>query len=499
MPGDLICEDAMEKDFDKDNDSLLFDDEDTEEIPAAEKEVHASDMPREADVVREALREAGMLSSEHRADSAAPDRGYEDMDDTGRDSEDWYAPSYRKPVRRGAAGEERNMRTADSRRQPREKRPARRQERGQQERRQKEYRQPDRRKRERRQQERRQKRHHPIRNFFLTLLILIILLPVLYVLAKFGGLHSEKFDAGFVRKFVSEEVKKSQQTGPMAGYTNIALFGLDSVSNSLDKGNNRSDVMIIASINDATGDVKLVSLYRDTYLDIGDGKYQKANAAYAFGGPDQAVAMLNRNLDLNIDDYVTVGFNGVSSLIDEVGGVEIDVQPDEIEHLNNYQSTMAQELGRQYVPVQNTGLQTLNGLQATAYCRIRYTDGGDFKRTQRQKEVLSKAFAKLKAAGPVTMLKVANDMTDKMRTSLDMGEIASMAMKASRYNITETTGMPFDGMVTVGYIGDQSCVIPVHLTDNVKKLHSVLFGDENYNVSSTVQQISDHVSSVSGR
>ena len=105
---------------------------------------------------------------------------------------------------------------------------------------------------------------------------------------------------------------------------------------------------------------------------------------------------------------MTVGFNGVASLIDEVGGVEIDVQPDEIEHLNNYQSTMAQELGRQYVPVQNTGLQTLNGLQATAYCRIRYTDGGDFKRTQRQKEVLSKAFAKLKAAGPVTMLKVAN-------------------------------------------------------------------------------------------
>ena len=252
--------------------------------------------------------------------------------------------------------------------------------------------------------------------------------------------------------------------------------------------------MIIASINDATGDVKLVSLYRDTYLDIGDGKYQKANAAYAYGGPDQAVSMLNRNLDLNIDDYVTVGFNGVASLIDEVGGVEIDVQPDEIEHLNNYQSTMAQELGRQYVPVQNTGLQTLNGLQATAYCRIRYTDGGDFKRTQRQKEgdfkrtqrqkeVLSKAFAKLKAAGPVTMLKVANDMTDKIRTSLNMGEIASMAMKASRYNITETTGMPFDGMVTVGYIGDQSCVIPVHLTDNVKKLHSVLFGDENYTVS----------------
>ena len=515
----------MDKDFDKDNDGLLFDDEETEEIPAAEMEVHASDMPREADVVREALREAGMLSSGHRADSAAPASDYAGADTTGRDSGDWYeedsraqgertgyresydgesydapesrekrkAPARRRPVRRSAE-EERDMRAGDTRRQPRERRPERRQERGQQE-----YRQQGRRQQERRQQERRQKRHHPVRNFFLTLLILIILLPVLYVLAKFGGLHSEKFDAGSVRKFVSEEVKKSQQTGPMAGYTNIALFGLDSVSNSLDKGNNRSDVMIIASINDATGDVKLVSLYRDTYLDIGDGKYQKANAAYAYGGPDQAVSMLNRNLDLNIDDYVTVGFNGVASLIDEVGGVEIDVQPDEIEHLNNYQSTMAQELGRQYVPVQNTGLQTLNGLQATAYCRIRYTDGGDFKRTQRQKEVLSKAFAKLKAAGPVTMLKVANDMTDKIRTSLNMGEIASMAMKASRYNITETTGMPFDGMVTVGYIGDQSCVIPVHLTDNVKKLHSVLFGDENYTVSSTVQQISDHVSSVSGR
>ena len=165
----------MDKDFDKDNDGLLFDDEETEEIPAAEMEVHASDMPREADVVREALREAGMLSSGHRADSAAPASDYAGADTTGRDSGDWYeedsraqgertgyresydgesydapesrekrkAPARRRPVRRSAE-EERDMRAGDTRRQPRERRPERRQERGQQE-----YRQQGRRQQER--------------------------------------------------------------------------------------------------------------------------------------------------------------------------------------------------------------------------------------------------------------------------------------------------------------------------------------------------------------
>lgn len=342
------------------------------------------------------------------------------------------------------------------------------------------------------------KKKHRVRRLIITLLVLILLvLPTLFILARMSGIM-EGISTADIRNLISDEVKKSQETGAMAGYTNIALFGLDSTQQSLDSGNNRTDVMIIASINDKTGEVKLVSVYRDTYLDIGDGNYQKANAAYAYGGPEQAIKMLNTNLDLNITDYATIGFGGVADMIDEVGGIEIDVQQDEIEHLNNYQSTMAEELGKEYVPVTSSGTQTLNGLQATAYCRIRYTDGGDFKRTERQKEVLSKTFAKLKKSGPITMLKAANDLSSEVRTSLNAAEIASLVIKAFRFNITETNGFPNEELRTVGYIGDQSCVIPIHLSDNVVWLHKYLFGDDSYQVSETVQNISNEVSARSG-
>lgn len=348
------------------------------------------------------------------------------------------------------------------------------------------------------QQGRGRKKKHRVRNFIITLLVLLFLvIPILAIAARMIGI-TQGVSTQDIKKLLSDEVKKSQETGAMAGYTNIALFGLDSTQQSLDSGNNRTDVMIIASINNKTGDTKLVSLYRDTYLDVGDGNYQKANAAYAFGGPEQAIKMINKNLDLNITDYVTVGFEGVTDLVDEVGGVEIDVQSDEIEHLNNYQSTMATELGKEYVPVTAPGVQTLNGLQATAYCRIRYTDGGDFKRTERQKEVLSKAFEKLKKSGPVTMIKAANSLSSEVRTSLNPAEIASLALKAMRFNISETNGFPNDQYRAVGYIGDQSCVIPVHLSDNVVWLHQYLFNDSAYQVSSTVQEISDQVSAKSG-
>ena len=150
------------------------------------------------------------------------------------------------------------------------------------------------------QQGRGRKKKHRVRNFIITLLVLLFLvIPILAIAARMIGI-TQGVSTQDIKKLLSDEVKKSQETGAMAGYTNIALFGLDSTQQSLDSGNNRTDVMIIASINNKTGDAKLVSLYRDTYLDVGDGNYQKANAAYAFGGPEQAIKMINKNLDLNI-------------------------------------------------------------------------------------------------------------------------------------------------------------------------------------------------------
>lgn len=344
---------------------------------------------------------------------------------------------------------------------------------------------------------RRVKKKHRALPIVLLILILVIGLPLVWLLARIRGMQADGLSFTDVADSISEEVKNSMSSGPMAGYRNIAILGVDSITGSLDEGNNRSDVMIIASINEKTGDIKLMSVYRDTYLDVGDGTYSKANAAYAYGGPTQTVEMLNKNLDLNITDYAVVGFEGIARIVDAVGGVEIDVQQDEIEHLNNYQLTMSQETGMEDIPVTQPGLQTLNGLQATAYCRIRYTAGNDFKRTERQREVLTKVFEKIKK-NPIKALASANALMSYVKTSMNMGELSTLAVQAFRFSIQESTGFPNEDLRTVGYIGDQSCVIPITLAKNVTWLHGELFGDTDYTPSQTVQDISAHVSQVSG-
>ena len=176
----------------------------------------------------------------------------------------------------------------------------------------------------------------------------------------------------------------------MKGYWNVALFGVDATKPDQLYKNSRSDSIMIASINLDNGEVKLVSVYRDTYLNIGNDNYRKCNTAYAAGGAQQAIEMLNANLDMDITDFVTVGYQALMDCIDGLGGVWIEVDESEIKHINNYQKTISKDVlnDRPYTEVTKTGYQLLDGLQATAYCRIRYTKGDDFKRAERQREVL---------------------------------------------------------------------------------------------------------------
>lgn len=162
-------------------------------------------------------------------------------------------------------------------------------------------------------------------------------------------------------------------------YTNIALYGVDSREGQLTI-DAHSDALMVASINDKTKDIKLLSVYRDTYLDNTNGEYRKATECYFFGGPTRSISMLNKNLDLDIQDYVTVDFNVVADVVDAIGGLEIDVQPEEIQWINGYQTEGSQVTGKEIVEVTQSGPQTLNGLQTLSYCRIRYTTGDDYKR-----------------------------------------------------------------------------------------------------------------------
>lgn len=341
--------------------------------------------------------------------------------------------------------------------------------------------------------------------FVAEIIVLAVMLGFLYTVLKTEKVDKIKIDEESIVMDMNENVETNEV---MKGYRNIALFGVDSREGSLGKGT-RSDTIIIASINQDNGDVKLLSVFRDTYLNLGNDSYNKCNAAYAKGGPEQAITMLNRNLDMNITDYITVGFDGLIEVIDALGGVEINVTEAEISHLNNYQISMVgkttdgknftAEAGKDYTPVTSAGLQNLNGLQATAYCRIRYI-GNDFQRAQRQRDVITAISEKAKKANISKLNDVVNGVMDNVSTSLDVSEILGVLKDIGNYSIVANDGFPFEKYRTTGTVGSKgSCVIPQDLKKNVEELHAFLFNENDYQVSSEVEEYSKKVASDTGK
>lgn len=334
--------------------------------------------------------------------------------------------------------------------------------------------------------------------FAVEIIALVVVIALLYMSKKVEKVGKVALDDTRIESAMNEGVKESTETGVLAGYQNIALFGVDSRDENLAAGNNRSDTIMIASINRENGEIKLCSIYRDTYLNIGSDRYTKCNAAYAKGGPEQAINMLNQNLDLDITDFITIGFRGLTDVVDDVGGVDIDVDDAELPHLNSYQLTMSQELNYPYEELTNTGVVHLNGLQATAYCRIRYTAGSDFKRTERQREVLTAVFQKAQTMDVTALDQMATDVFSEVYTSFDLtNDLMPMLANLTSYKIVDQNGFPQEdqrvaGTVKIDGVG-QSCVVPRDLDTNVQWLHGYLFGDTTYTVSADVEQISQKI------
>lgn len=278
------------------------------------------------------------------------------------------------------------------------------------------------------------------------------------------------------------------------GYFNVALFGLDSTIGELSQGT-RSDTIMIASINKSTHEVRLMSVYRDTYLNLGNDTYNKCNLAYAKGSAMQAINMLNMNLDLDIEDFVAVGFKGVMDAVNAVGGIYIDIDEAELEHINNYQICMAENLDTEYVPVTETGYQKVDGLQATAYCRIRHTRGNDFKRTARQREVLQAIMDEAKEMDPKVLTRLAEDVLGNFYTSVDVEDIVALLGGIGSYTIIDEGGFPMDEYLTSATLSKNvgSSVICTDLEAAVSQLHKTLFQEENYRVSDTVKEIGQQI------
>ncbi len=325
----------------------------------------------------------------------------------------------------------------------------------------------------------------------LCILVAVLGVGAMYVKSMYGEMKGETMDVSALE--VSDEVEHK------SGYLNVAFFGVDTRKTNLGKGT-RSDSIMIASLNQATGEVRICSVYRDTFLKQEDGSFNKANAAYSFGGVKEAVALLNRNLDMDITHYVTVNFNALVDVIDAVGGVEIDVEEDEVEYINFYLAETAKAAGEEnnYKEVTKAGKQTLSGVQATSYCRIRYTAGDDYKRALRQRTVLSAIVKKLQKANLATISKIANEVYDEVATNFSMAEILQYAKGYKDYELSDTAGFPF-GKTSYTVDGVGSSVIPATLESNVIQLHQFLYGEETeYTPSEKVKSISAEIQAQTG-
>ncbi|MEE1378478.1 MAG: LCP family protein [Oribacterium sp.] len=280
-------------------------------------------------------------------------------------------------------------------------------------------------------------------------------------------------------------------------YWTVAVFGVDSRDGNLGAGA-LSDVIMLASINRKTGDVNLTSVYRDTYLQIDDeGKYHKLNEAYFKGGPKQAIAALNRNFDLDVDDYVTFNWKAVAEGLNVLGGVDLDISDKEFAYINAFITETVQGTGLGSVQLEHSGMNHLDGVQAVAYARLRLMDT-DFNRTARQRKVLELAMQKAKAASKKTLVATAMEVMPDIQTSIGADDILDIAKTVKKYNIQNAVGFPFSRDTT--NVGKMNVVVPATLVSNVAQLHPFLYGDDaaGYTPSAKVQEISAHIQKKTG-
>ena len=291
---------------------------------------------------------------------------------------------------------------------------------------------------------------------------------------------------------INEEAKELKKSG----YRTIALFGVDSRSNKLESGT-RSDGIILAVIDEKTKKIDLISVYRDSYLQIPGKGIDKVTHAYAYGGAELSMSTLNTNLDLDITEFATVNFNVLSDIVDSIDGVKIKITSDEIKYINKYIAEVEKVSGKKSSNITKPGTYNLDGVQAVAYSRIRYTSGGDYKRAERMRTVLSAIISKSKGLSITKLNKLANKLLPEIYTNIDSNEIISMIPQIATYSVSNSMGWPYE--VKGATINKVWYGVPVTLESNVKKLHEEIYSKQtDYEVSSKVKEISSQIIKKSG-
>ena len=345
------------------------------------------------------------------------------------------------------------------------------------------------------------------------IVVLLLLLLIFFFWNKFGKVNWDNINMDEIE--VNNLDTETEEL--LSNYTTLALFGVDNRSNgNLDSGN--SDTIILVSINNDTKEVKMVSVQRDTYLQITEGTYRKCNYAYNHGGVETAISMLNTNLDLKISGYVSVDFYALATIVDDLGGLELEItqkmidtdNPEtnqnalagyiaEVENVLNYYPD--EEDGWKYSDCyfDSPGTYTLNGAQVVGYCRNRYAVDNDYGRAENQRKVIKLLIEKAKKADVATLNKIADDVFPSISTSLSLSQVLSMAASVGDYEIADSTGFPFALKDTTISKTTGSVLVPCTLTSNVVQLHEFLYDQQDYDATDDmVDVISDHIVNETG-
>ena len=325
---------------------------------------------------------------------------------------------------------------------------------------------------------REKRKRRGLKTFGIIILILLIILALivggtfLFISNKLGKM--QKIDLNEDDLNVSSQVEQN-----LADYRNIAIFGIDSREDTYSRGN-RSDCIIIASINNKTKEVKLVSVYRDTYVQIEGHGLDKITHAYSFGEAPLAIKTLNTNLDLNVKEFVTVNFDSVKEIIDNIGGISMQITDEEVSHIPG---------------ITKAGTYNLTGEQALAYARIRHATGGDYKRTERMRDVLTAVANKVKTFN-ISQLNTFVDKTlPRVYTNITANDIFSLLPSVTSYKITDSIGWPYE---TKGITMDRWYGIPITLESNVIQLHNKVIDEQDYTPSETIKKISNDIVAKTG-
>ena len=321
------------------------------------------------------------------------------------------------------------------------------------------------------------------------IIIVIILAVFAFLLVKMNKINHHQVN------------NKKLNVNEIEGFTNIILFGVDARGKEL-KNSTRSDTMILVSINEKTKEISLTSFYRDFYafspeeagsdkpIKLDHTEFDKLTHAYN-KGPEASIKEINTNFDLDVTDFVTVNFFALVKVIDELGGIEIDIpnRRDLINDINKFGKEVADKHKAKYTPIVKSGLQTINGYQAIGYSRTRKKDS-DFNRAQRQREVINKMFEKFKKTASIsTANAVYNAVAENMTTSFKTTELIKLLADAPKYKIRKEidsnygNGFPYNAVEYLYkyYVNGKEQHISYQISksfkDDVIRLHYNLFNN----------------------